>query len=87
MQEIEFTEGLTTELGTKIAASIAVKEALRNSGTQLLKPVFSLEIVSPEQYVGDIISDLNSRKGRVDKIDAKGNLQVIDGFAPLSNLF
>jgi elongation factor G len=87
LQEIEFVEGATTELGTKIAASIAVKEALRNAGTQLLEPVFSLEIVSPEQYVGDIISDLNSRKGRVDKIDAKGNLQVIDGFAPLSNLF
>lgn len=85
--EVEYSEGVTTDLGTKIAASIAVKEALRNSGTQLLEPVFSLEIVSPEQYVGDIISDLNSRKGRVDKIDSKGSLQVIDGFAPLSNLF
>jgi elongation factor G len=87
LKEIEFAEGQTTELGTKIASSIAVKEALRNAGTQLLEPIFSLEIVSPEQYVGDIISDLNSRKGRVDKIDTKGNLQVIDGFAPLSNLF
>lgn len=87
LKEIEFVEGVTTDLGTKIAASIAVKEALRNAGTVLLEPIFSLEIVSPEEYVGDIISDLNSRKGRIDKIDAKVNLQVIDGFAPLSNLF
>lgn len=87
LKEIEYVEGVTTDLGTKIAASIAVKEALRNAGTVLLEPIFSLEIVSPEEYVGDIISDLNSRKGRIDKIDAKVNLQVIDGFAPLSNLF
>ncbi|OGU60541.1 MAG: translation elongation factor G [Ignavibacteria bacterium GWF2_33_9] len=83
----EYIDGVTTELGTKIAASIAVKEALRKAGTQLLEPIFRLEIISPEQYVGDIISDLNSRKGRIEQIDAKSNLQVVDGFAPLSNLF
>lgn len=87
LKEVEFFEGVTTELGTKIAASMAVKEALRKAGTKLLEPIFKVEIVTPEQYVGEIISDLNSRKGHIEQIDTKGNLQVIDGFAPLSNLF
>ncbi len=85
--DVEYTENITTELGTKIAASNAVKEALRKIGTVMLEPIFKVEIVSPEQYVGDIISDLNSRKGRINSLDAKGNLQIIDGQSPLSNLF
>jgi elongation factor G len=85
--DVEYIENLTTELGTKIAASNAVKEALRKVGTVMLEPIFKVEIVSPEQYVGDIISDLNSRKGRINSLDAKGSLQIIDGQSPLSNLF
>ena len=85
--DVEYIENITTELGTKISASNAVKEALRKIGTVMLEPIFKVEIVSPEQYVGDIISDLNSRKGRINSLDAKGNLQIIDGQSPLSNLF
>ncbi len=85
--EVEFVENITTELGTKIAASNAIKEGLRKIGTIILEPIFKVEITSPEQYVGDIISDLNSRKGRINSLDAKGNIQIISGEAPLSNLF
>lgn len=85
--EVEYVENITTDIGTKIAASNAVKEALRKAGTTVLEPIFKVEIISPEQYVGDIISDLNARKGRINSLDAKGNMQVIDGTAPLSNLF
>jgi elongation factor G len=87
LKEVEYIDGVTTELGTKIASSMAVKESLRKVGTILLEPIFKVEIISPEQYVGEIISDLNSRKGRIEQIDTKGNLQTIEGFAPLSNLF
>ena len=85
--KIEYIEGSTTETGIKIAGSIAVKNALNKIGTVLLEPIFKVEIVSPEQYVGDIISDLNARKGRIEGIDSKGNLQIVIGYAPLSNLF
>jgi len=74
-------------LGAKISASNAVKEGLRKVGTTILEPIFKVEITSPEQYVGDIISDLNSRKGRINSLDAQGNIQIIKGEAPLSNLF
>jgi elongation factor G len=87
LKEVEYIDGVTTELGTKIASSMAVKESLRKVGTILLEPIFKVEIISPEPYVGEIISDLNSRKGRIEQIDTKGNLQTIEGFAPLSNLF
>ncbi|HOV92153.1 MAG TPA: elongation factor G [Candidatus Kapabacteria bacterium] len=85
--KIQYIEGLTSETGIKIASSMAVKSALNRIDTVLLEPIFKVEIVSPEQYVGDIISDLNARKGRVEGIDTRGNLQVVVGYAPLSNLF
>jgi elongation factor G len=76
-----------TELGYKIASSMAVREALRKSKSILLEPIFKVEIVSPEEYVGDIISDFNSRKGRIEELDLRGNFQIIRGFAPLSEMF
>ncbi len=76
-----------TELAYRIAASIAVKDGLRNSGTILLEPLFEVEVVSPEDYVGDIIADLNARRGRVEGINQRGAMQVIKGAAPLSEMF
>jgi elongation factor G len=66
---------------------MAVREALRKSKSILLEPIFKVEIVSPEEYVGDIISDFNSRKGRIEELDLRGNFQIIRGFAPLSEMF
>lgn len=76
-----------TELGYKIASSMAVREALRKAKSVLLEPVFKVEIVLPEEYVGDVISDFNSRKGKIEQIDQRGNIQVVKGVAPLSEMF
>jgi elongation factor G len=77
----------STELAYRIAASIAVKDGLRNANPILLEPVFEVEVVSPEEYVGDVISDLNSRRGRIEGISQRGPLQVIKASAPLSEMF
>jgi elongation factor G len=76
-----------TELGYKIAASIAIKDAVRSASPVLLEPVFEIEVVSPDEYVGDIIADFNARKGRVEGIESRGNMQVLKGTAPLSEMF
>lgn len=76
-----------TELGYKIASSMAVREALRKAKSVLLAPVFKVEVVLPEEYVGDVISDFNSRKGKIEQIDQRGNIQVVKGVAPLSEMF
>lgn len=76
-----------TELGFKIAATIAVRDAVRKAGPQILEPYFNIEVVSPEEYVGDIIADLNSRRGRIEGIDQRGNMQVVTALAPLSEMF
>ncbi len=77
----------STELGNKIAAATAVKDACRKIGTILLEPVFGVEVISPEDYVGDIISDINSRKGRIEGIEQRGILQVVKAVVPLSEMF
>ncbi|MBI5325896.1 MAG: elongation factor G [Ignavibacteriae bacterium] len=82
-----FNQETSTELAYQIAASIAVKDGLRASGTLLLEPLFEVEVVSPEEYVGDIIADLNARRGRVEGINQRGMMQVIKGAAPLSEMF
>ncbi len=76
-----------TEMGYKIAASIAIKDAVRKASPLLLEPVFEVEVVSPDEYIGDIIADFNSRKGRVEGIEQRGNMQAVKGMAPLSEMF
>lgn len=83
----KYDKEFCSELGYKIASSMAVREALRGSKSILLEPVFKVEIVSPEEYVGDIISDFNSRKGKIEELEQRGNYQIIKGFAPLSQMF
>ncbi len=85
--ETKYIQEVTTEIGSKIAASTATKDACRNAGPVMLEPVFKVEVTSPEDYVGDIIADLNSRKGRVEAIEQNGVMQVIKGTAPLSEMF
>jgi len=74
-------------MGYKIAASIAIKDAMRSASPVVLEPVFALEVVSPDEYVGDIIADFNARNGRVEGIEQRGKMQVLKGKAPLSELF
>lgn len=87
LQDIHFESDLTTDLGSKLAASAAVKEAARLIGTDKLEPIFSVEVTTPSDYLGDVIADLNSRHGRIEGISQKNDLQVVRATAPLSKMF
>jgi elongation factor G len=77
----------SSEMAFKIAGSMAFKEAAKNAKPVLLEPVMSIEIVTPEEYMGDVIGDLNARRGRVQNIERRGNVQVIKSQAPLAEMF
>ena len=77
----------SSEMAFKIAGSMAFKEATKKAKPVILEPVMSLEIVTPEEYMGDVIGDLNSRRGRILEIEKRGNAQVIKGQAPLAEMF
>lgn len=87
LQDIHFDSETTTDLGSKLAASVAVKEAVRQTGTDILEPIFFIEITTPDEYLGDVITDLNSRQGRIEGIGQKNDLQVVKAIAPLSKMF
>lgn len=82
-----YNEDESTEVGYKIATSNAIKEACRKADPVVLEPVFEIEVVSPEDYVGDIISDINARRGKIEGINHRGSMQVVKTFAPLSEMF
>lgn len=85
--ETNYIEDTSTEIGCKIASSTAVKDACRKANPVLLEPVFRVDITSPEEYVGDVIADISSRRGRVEGIESVLSMQVIKAMAPLSELF
>lgn len=71
----------------EIAAKAAFKEGMAKAGPQLLEPMMKVEVVTPEEYMGDIIGDLNSRRGQVNAMDDRGNAKVITAMVPLANMF
>jgi elongation factor G len=71
----------------EIAGSMAVQEAAKKSGIPLLEPIMDVEVVTPDQFMGDVIGDLNARRGQVRGMNARGKGQVIDGPGPLANMF
>lgn len=77
----------SSEMAFKIAGSMATQEAAKASSPALLEPIFAVEVVMPPEYFGDVIGDLNSRRGRVEETSDKGNLKVVDAKVPLSNMF
>jgi len=77
----------SSEMAFKIAGSMAFKAACQIAHPVLLEPVMAVEAVTPEEFTGDVIGDLSSRRGRILKIDARGNTQVIDSHVPLSEMF
>jgi elongation factor G len=77
----------SSEMAFKIAGSIAVKKATRLASPVLLEPVMSVEVVTPEDYMGDVIGDLSSRRGRIEGMEAVGNNQVIKALVPLADMF
>ncbi len=77
----------SSEMSFKIAGSMALKEAARKAGVVLLEPIMDVEVVTPEDYMGDVIGDLSGRRGRVGQMGARGNSQVITARVPLSEMF
>lgn len=77
----------SSEMAFKIAGSIAIKNALEKAGSILLEPIMEVEVVVPEEYLGDVIGDLNSRRGKITGILPRKDAQVIEGFVPLSEMF
>ena len=77
----------SSQMTFEIAGSMALKEAVRTGAPQLLEPVMRVEVTVPEAFMGDIIGDLNSRRGQIQGMDAKGNAQIVKAFVPLSEMF
>jgi len=77
----------SSEMAFKIAGSMALKEAARKAKPQLLEPVMSVEVVTPDEYMGDVIGDLNSRRGQVEGVSQRGTAQVVTARVPLAQMF
>jgi elongation factor G len=77
----------SSEMAFKICASIAFKEAMRKANPVLLEPIMAVEVVVPDQFMGDVIGDLNSRRGRIQDQTSRGGAQVISAHVPLANMF
>ena len=77
----------SSEIAFKIAASMGVKAAAEKAKPVLLEPVMSVEVVVPEEYMGDVIGDLNSRRGRIEGLELRGTSQIIKAMVPLSEMF
>ena len=77
----------SSEMAFKIAGSMALKKAVRQASPVLLEPIMSVEVVTPEDYMGDVIGDLSSRRGKVEGMEQRGNAQVVRAQVPLSEMF
>ncbi|MBM7865896.1 elongation factor G [Heliobacterium gestii] len=77
----------SSEMAFKIAGSMAFKEGAAKAQPVILEPVMKVEVTVPEEYMGDVIGDINSRRGRIEGMEARGNTQVVRGFVPLSEMF
>ena len=77
----------SSEMSFKIAASMAVREVMNKGGASVLEPVMRVEVVTPENYMGDVIGNLNSRRGQIQGMQPRGNAQVINALVPLSEMF
>ena len=77
----------SSEMAFKIAGAMAFKEAAKKAGPVLIEPIFKIEIIVPEEYMGDVIGDLNTRRGRIEGLEMRGGAQVIRGYVPLAETF
>jgi len=90
--EVELTDGAyhdvdSSALAFEIATRAAFKEGMAKAGPQLLEPIMKVEVVTPEEYMGDIIGDINSRRGQIANMEERGNAKVISAMVPLSSMF
>ncbi|HEY8865670.1 MAG TPA: elongation factor G, partial [Solirubrobacteraceae bacterium] len=77
----------SSEIAFKVAGSIALREAAKRAKPVLLEPIFSIEVVTPEEFLGDVIGDLSRRRGQVQGQERRGNALAVTGYAPLSEMF
>jgi len=77
----------SSEMAFKVAGSLAIKEAVKRAKPVLLEPIMAVEVVVPEEYMGDVIGDLNSRRGRIEGMELRGTTQIIKSSVPLSEMF
>ena len=82
-----FHEVDSSEVAFKIAGSMAFKDAAQKAGPILIEPIMDVEVVVPEEYMGDVVSDLNSRRGRIERMDSRDRLKIIVGQVPLAEMF
>ena len=90
--DVELIDGASHDvdssvLAFEIAARAAFREAMQKAAPKLLEPVMKVEVITPEEYMGDIIGDLNSRRGQVGGMNQRGNARAIDAMVPLANMF
>ncbi|HZV18210.1 MAG TPA: elongation factor G [Sphingobium sp.] len=90
--EIRLTDGAyhdvdSSALAFEITGRGAMREVAQKAGIKLLEPIMKVEIVTPEEYLGDVIGDLNSRRGQIQGTDTRGNAQVVEAMVPLANMF
>ncbi|MBL0915266.1 MAG: elongation factor G, partial [Sphingopyxis sp.] len=90
--EIRLTDGAyhdvdSSALAFEIAGRAAMREVAAKAGIKLLEPVMKVEVVTPEEFMGDVIGDLNSRRGQIQGTDSRGNAQVVEAIVPLANMF
>ncbi len=77
----------SSEMAFKIAASMAVKEVMRQGAAAILEPIMRVEVVTPDNYMGDVIGSLNSRRGQIQGMEPRGNAQVVNAHVPLAEMF
>jgi elongation factor G len=77
----------SSALAFEICARAAMREAAQKAGIKLLEPVMKVEVVTPENFLGDVIGDMNSRRGQIQGTDTRGNAQVVEAMVPLANMF
>jgi elongation factor G len=87
LEDGKYHETDSSEIAFKVAGSLALKEAARRAKPVLLEPIFAVEVVTPEEFMGDVIGDLNRRRGHVQGMEPRGNAQVVSAFVPLSEMF
>ena len=90
--EIELYDGAyhdvdSSALAFEIAGRAGMREAAQKSGIKLLEPIMKVEVVTPEDYLGDVIGDMNSRRGQIQGTDTRGNAQAVEAMVPLANMF
>ncbi|BEQ15520.1 elongation factor G [Desulfoferula mesophila] len=82
-----FTPGLSTELGFRLACTMALKQGLEKAAAVLLEPIMRVEVIVPEEFMGEVIGDLNARGGSVEAVEPKGGANVVKALVPLRDMF